>query len=449
VRWSLSAAQWSELSSPAGAFSLSVGVTNALRASTYTADSPVVPANTTLRSGVYATPEMPFELRETFTELASRLGEGSAPYKAYELTMLVGTDIAGGSGGGTVAAASVSAFAQADSAALLLLTSSFQAQSFMDPLTLKNYVRARWYDPATSVFLTPDPLGYADSSNLYAFAAGDPINNRDPRGEGIGEWLSEKYNRAADSIDETVEMVMEGTDDSQWFTRSAAQTMQLASGFLRSGTQSGTELGEGKSAWQVVQNRVYEGMPLEEARALIQDWDYLSDADKARLISMGISKTASVIVGARGLQQIASGAATVATPKPTPRLKINLVHSKPRVRMPVAGLTTAGAIEVVAPVVPYNPEFAVQQLLGRTTTPGGRLIMDHAARRMTLPTKGRAPMTVEEVDLVLDTATKIKKISGGGDRITVTVQRPDLPGKPQVVVDSETGTRVVTVIKNN
>jgi hypothetical protein len=31
--------------------------------------------------------------------------------------------------------------------------------------------------------LTPDPLGYPDSSNLYAFAGGDPVNGRDPTGE--------------------------------------------------------------------------------------------------------------------------------------------------------------------------------------------------------------------------------------------------------------------------
>ena len=43
--------------------------------------------------------------------------------------------------------------------------------------------RNRWYDPATGTFLSPDPLGYQDSSNLYAFCAGDPVNNSDPTGE--------------------------------------------------------------------------------------------------------------------------------------------------------------------------------------------------------------------------------------------------------------------------
>jgi hypothetical protein len=45
------------------------------------------------------------------------------------------------------------------------------------------YARARWYDPQTGTFLSPDPMGYVDSSNVYAFAGGDPVNGRDATGE--------------------------------------------------------------------------------------------------------------------------------------------------------------------------------------------------------------------------------------------------------------------------
>jgi hypothetical protein len=45
--------------------------------------------------------------------------------------------------------------------------------------------------------LTPDPMGYQDSSNLYAFAGGDPVNNSDPTGmlcetanaSGLFNWV--------------------------------------------------------------------------------------------------------------------------------------------------------------------------------------------------------------------------------------------------------------------
>jgi RHS repeat-associated protein len=59
----------------------------------------------------------------------------------------------------------------------------YQALPFAEPATGLVYARARWYDPSTGSFLSPDPMGYQDSSNLYAFAAGDPVNGRDPRGE--------------------------------------------------------------------------------------------------------------------------------------------------------------------------------------------------------------------------------------------------------------------------
>ena len=62
---------------------------------------------------------------------------------------------------------------------------NFKEQSELGPKlrrTIGN-ARARWYDPSTGSFLSPDPKGYIDASNLYAFAGGDPVNGRDPTGE--------------------------------------------------------------------------------------------------------------------------------------------------------------------------------------------------------------------------------------------------------------------------
>lgn len=39
-----------------------------------------------------------------------------------------------------------------------------------------------YYVPRYGQFLQPDPLGYDDGPNLYGYAAGDPVNNRDPTG---------------------------------------------------------------------------------------------------------------------------------------------------------------------------------------------------------------------------------------------------------------------------
>lgn len=55
-------------------------------------------------------------------------------------------------------------------------------------------VRERWLDPQTGSFLSPDPKGYVDSANLYAFAGGDPVNRRDPTGESYWEDRVDELN---------------------------------------------------------------------------------------------------------------------------------------------------------------------------------------------------------------------------------------------------------------
>jgi RHS repeat-associated protein len=68
-----------------------------------------------------------------------------------------------------------------------LLLSPFKAASFREPANGLVYMRDRWYDPSTGTFPAPDPEGYGDSSNLYIFGKGDPVNNSDPTGRYIDE----------------------------------------------------------------------------------------------------------------------------------------------------------------------------------------------------------------------------------------------------------------------
>lgn len=100
------------------------------------------------------------------------------------------------------------------------------------------------------------------------------------------------------------------------------------------------------------------------------------------------------------------------------------------------------------PVV-FDGEFATQQLLGTTTTPGGRQIMFHAADRMVNPPAGRVAMTPAQIDEVLDGATRVVKRSYNPMGDTLTIRNANMPGRPEVVVDAATGTRVITVIKNS
>jgi len=110
---------------------------------------------------------------------------------------------------------------------------------------------------------------------------------------------------------------------------------------------------------------------------------------------------------------------------------------------PRIGAAGSGAAH---PLVVFDGEFATQQLLGTTTTPGGRQIMFHAADRMVNPPRGRVPMSASEIDDVLNGATRVVKRDYHPQGNTLTIENANLPGSPRVVVDEATGQRVITVI---
>ena len=58
---------------------------------------------------------------------------------------------------------------------------SFQGL-WTDPATGIAYARNRWYDPHNAAWLSEDPIGAVDSSNLYAFVGWGPNSGSDPMG---------------------------------------------------------------------------------------------------------------------------------------------------------------------------------------------------------------------------------------------------------------------------
>ena len=182
ANWHLTADDWNALvtdvpNSPLAArrSSLSIAVTSTLRASDWSTDLPILPAPDWAIASrpVYASAALPVEARESLTTLGSWLDGITASSTDTRVVYEVGSLGALGTLGGVE---------PRNDPAKLLVSAPFQAQPFLEPLNGQDYVRNRWYDPATGSWLSPDPLGYRDSRNLYAFAGGDPVNGRDPTG---------------------------------------------------------------------------------------------------------------------------------------------------------------------------------------------------------------------------------------------------------------------------
>lgn len=70
------------------------------------------------------------------------------------------------------------------------------------------YMRNRWYSPRLTQFLSPDPLGYVDSFNPYAYVAFDPINGWDPWGlqaSSLADYMNVTLRVATDHIAENLQ----------------------------------------------------------------------------------------------------------------------------------------------------------------------------------------------------------------------------------------------------
>lgn len=78
----------------------------------------------------------------------------------------------------------------------------FTGQRF-DEETGLYYYKARYYAPKVGRFLSPDPIGYADGLNLYAYVGNDPVNFIDPTGL-LAERGLHTAGRAYDLVSGTV-----------------------------------------------------------------------------------------------------------------------------------------------------------------------------------------------------------------------------------------------------
>jgi RHS repeat-associated protein len=96
---------------------------------------------------------------------------------------------------------------------------TFQFTARENDETGMQYSRARYYDPTTARFISPDPLGFEGSGpNLYRYANGDPLGYTDPNGmdpltSGIGSGVEEGLKEKAAEVGGAVYDAINGTGE--------------------------------------------------------------------------------------------------------------------------------------------------------------------------------------------------------------------------------------------
>jgi len=167
IRWELESAHWASMS--AAGVALEIAVLDTLRAtrwgSTPVSNAPPWAAEV---YGVHSAPDAPVIARQSFGLISGFVG--AIPAGQAKTSNVYGM---------------ADLYLAASTISKTNLFTGFKAAPFIEPATSLVYLRARWYDPATGTFLTPDPSGYKDSSNLYAGFGQDPVNNTDPTGKVV------------------------------------------------------------------------------------------------------------------------------------------------------------------------------------------------------------------------------------------------------------------------
>jgi RHS repeat-associated protein len=100
------------------------------------------------------------------------------------------------------------------------------------------WLGARYYEPTSGRFLSPDPAGHAASMSLYDYANGDPVNQFDPDGRlSRGAWSFGQQEQIRQSLVESSlgawqgQQIVQRENERFWNQTLAGQALRMVPGF--------------------------------------------------------------------------------------------------------------------------------------------------------------------------------------------------------------------------
>jgi RHS repeat-associated protein len=119
----------------------------------------------------------------------------------------------------------------------------------------------RWWSPSIARWLTPEPLGFAASLNLYTVAKNSPHNFVDPSGLAPTRYLNSEdetqlYRQALSLI------MRNGSNEEYLFLRNIAERRHVAVGAAENmNGNAGEARGFGRSSWIILSTNLFRAVP--------------------------------------------------------------------------------------------------------------------------------------------------------------------------------------------